>query len=68
MIYPKQDMLVKEKDLLTKNHQTKNDHEKDALASAIYGYNEIKPLLKKINKNLKEFLIDFPKLKKHPHL
>lgn len=49
LIVPKQDLLVKDKKTLTKKHKIKNEHELDALASAIFAYKKIRTLLKKID-------------------
>src|SRR4030042_1217255 len=53
LILPKQDLLVNEKKVLTKEHKTKNEHELDALASALFAYKKVKPLLKKVDFHLK---------------
>ncbi len=53
LILPKQDLLVNEKKVLTKEHKTKNEHELDALASALFAYKRVRPLLKKVDSNLK---------------
>ena len=48
LIVPKYNLSVSEKNRLTKEFKTKNSHEADALASALYAFKENKPLLKKI--------------------
>jgi hypothetical protein len=47
---PKKDLLVTEKRALTQGYKCENDHERDALAGAIFAYKEQKPLIKKIQK------------------
>jgi len=54
LIEPEKDLSVKEKKELTKKYKFKNDHQRDALASALYSYKIIKPLLDKIKKKLKK--------------
>lgn len=52
VIVPKEDMLVAEKEALTKGRATGNGHERDALAAALYAYKELEPLLNRIEKAL----------------
>lgn len=55
IIAPKEDMVVAEKELMTRNYKNAkagNEHEKDALAAAIYAYKELEPLLGRIRKVL----------------
>ncbi len=61
IIAPKEDLFVAEKEMLTRNYTTgktakvgkaSNEHEKDALAAAIYAYKELEPLLQRIRKVL----------------
>ncbi len=54
LIGPEKDLTVKEKKELTKKYRFKNDHQRDALSSALYPYKIIKPLLDKIKKRLKQ--------------
>jgi len=54
IVTPKQDLLVSEKKELLKGIKTKNNHELDSLASAIFAYNEFHPLFKKIDIFLKK--------------
>lgn len=60
IIAPKEDLFVAEKEMLTKNYtagkvgKAGNEHEKDALAAAIYAYKELEPLLQRIRKVLKD--------------
>lgn len=49
IVHPKQDLLVKEKRKLTNNYKTKDYHQMDALASSLFAFKELKPLLRKIN-------------------
>ena len=53
LIAPKEDILVKEKRVMVKGYKTKNDHEGDALACALFAYKKIKSLLRKIDRYLK---------------
>ena len=48
-ISPKEDLKVIDKKRTTEKYKTKDEHEKDALASALFAFSELKPLLKKIN-------------------
>lgn len=49
---PKEDMLQTEKKELTDSYAVGNDHERDALASALHAYNAYKPLFQKVDKLL----------------
>jgi len=53
VIPPKNDLKIKEKKAITAEYEIKNSHEMDALASALFAYKEILPLLKKIDSYLK---------------
>ena len=67
IISPDYDLKVAEKRELTKNHETKNKHEADALTSALFALKKIGSLLKKIvifvehykKENIKQRLIEF---------
>jgi len=48
VVRPKEDLKVSEKRRLVFEHNVRNDHETDALASALFAYKEIDGLLKKI--------------------
>ncbi len=48
IINPKEDLKVEEKKELTSNIKTRDYHQMDALASALFAYKELTPLLKKI--------------------
>jgi len=54
IIKPKEDLLVEEKRELTKGYEFRNEHEKDAMASALYAYKKIRRLLTKIDFYLKK--------------
>jgi hypothetical protein len=49
---PSEDIKIDEKRKLTKNLDFKNNHEMDALASAIFAYNRVESLFRRINKFL----------------
>lgn len=49
IVTPKQDLLVSEKKKLLKGIKTKNSHEADSLASAIFAYKDVYPLFKKVD-------------------
>jgi len=46
--FPKEDLLISEKKTLVGSIKTNNSHELDALASALFAYKEIQPLLRRI--------------------
>lgn len=52
VMLPREDLLVSEKDEITRGRGTANSHEKDALAAAIFAYRELEPLLQRIRKTL----------------
>lgn len=54
LIFPDEDLRVKEKRNLIKMKKTKNKHERDALAAALFAHKKIKRLLKKIDIFLKK--------------
>jgi len=54
IIKPRQDILVSEKKELINKIKTRNSHEADSLASAIFAYKEFYPLFKKIDIFLKK--------------
>lgn len=54
VVSPSYDLLVDEKRELTKNFQTGNAHEMDALASALFAFNKILPLLRRVEKTLEK--------------
>ena len=67
VISPDYDLKVSEKRDLTRQHETKNHHEADALASAFFAFKKIRPLLNKINifiehykkENIRPQLVEF---------
>jgi predicted RNase H-like nuclease (RuvC/YqgF family) len=56
LIIPNKNMTTKKKMKLIKKFEKfiKNKHERDALASAIFAYHKVLPLLKRVDKVLKE--------------
>lgn len=48
IISPNKDLSIKDKKDLTKEHKSENSHQSDALASALFAFKELRPLLKKI--------------------
>lgn len=54
LIPPKEDMKIGFKKRYTQSFRCDNDHQRDALAGALYAYRELEPLLKKINVFLKK--------------
>lgn len=53
LIRPKEDMKVYLKKELIDGVKTRNDHESDSLAAAIFAYNQVEALLKKIDNYVK---------------
>jgi len=60
VISPRQDILLTDKKLLVGKRKTANSHELDALASAMFSYKKITPLLRKIDSFANTY-------KKHEH-
>ena len=54
LLAPDEDLKIGFKTRLTENFRYHDDHQRDALASAIFAYNELNPLLKKIEHTLKK--------------
>jgi len=54
IIAPPEDLKVQEKNEWVVDSEIKNDHERDALAAALFAYNEQAPLLRKIEKFAKD--------------
>lgn len=54
IIKPKQDLKTEEKKELIRSYDVKNEHERDALAAAMYARRQIIRLIKKIEKHLKD--------------
>jgi hypothetical protein len=48
IIGPNKDLSIKDKKDLTRKYKTENSHEADALASALFAFKELRPLLKKL--------------------
>ncbi len=67
IITPDYDLKIMEKRQLVREHETKNQHELDALASALFAFKRLSPKLKKINifvehyqkEQIKDELIEF---------
>ncbi len=49
LVIPQEDLKVEEKRKLTAARNPKNNHERDALASAVFAFKKMQPLLKRIN-------------------
>lgn len=49
VLHPKQDLMVKEKRILTRSYKTKDYHQMDSLASSLVAFRELMPLLRKID-------------------
>lgn len=54
LVAPKEDMKIGYKKRLTEMHRYNDDHQRDALAAALFAYQEMKPLFKKIDFFLKK--------------
>ena len=54
LILPKEDMKVGFKERITSDFKTNDDHQRDALAAAVFAFNELKPLMQKVELSLKE--------------
>lgn len=54
IVSPSYDLLVDEKRGLTRDFETGNAHELDALASALFAYNKVLPLLRRVEKTLEK--------------
>lgn len=54
LILPKEDMKVGFKERITSDFKTNDDHQRDALAAAVFAFNELRPLMRKVELNLKE--------------
>ncbi len=52
VVSPREDLAVTEKDELTMGCAVSTEHEKDALAAALYAHKELEPLLERIRKVL----------------
>ena len=49
LIFPEENMTIKEKNYITKGYGLENKHEKDALASAIFAFKKVRIMLNKID-------------------
>lgn len=54
VIKPEKDLTIREKNLLIKSFKTRNEHEADALAAAMYAYKQTNPLLTRIDALLRK--------------
>src|SRR3989338_8398450 len=54
IIYPKEDLKVEEKKSMVKEFKTENEHQYDALASSLFAFKRIKPVLERIDAFVKE--------------
>ncbi|RMF55031.1 DUF460 domain-containing protein [Candidatus Woesearchaeota archaeon] len=54
IIRPFEDLLVKEKKQMTKGFSFRDSHQMDALASALFAFQELSPLISKIDKFIKD--------------
>lgn len=54
VVSPNYDLLVDEKRELAKHFKTDNAHELDALASALFAYNKVLPLLRRVERALEK--------------
>ena len=54
LISPLEDIKEGFKDRITENFRVKDDHQRDALASALLAYNEVKAMFRKVDNRLKE--------------
>ena len=55
LIHPKEDLSVKKKKNMTSGLNPEDDHQRDALASALFAFKEVGPLLKKIISFVKKY-------------
>ncbi len=61
-IYPKEDMHIEEKRNLVRDFEVKNEHERDALASAIFAQKKSKGIISRINSSLPDLSLN-PKVR-----
>ncbi len=54
LVSPGEDVKEGYKDRITENFRIKDDHQRDALASALLAYNEVKEMFRKVDQRLKE--------------
>lgn len=53
LLSPKEDMKIGLKERMTQGIKTNDDHQRDALAAALFALNEIRPLFQKVDAHLK---------------
>ncbi|HLC72633.1 MAG TPA: DUF460 domain-containing protein [Candidatus Nanoarchaeia archaeon] len=53
VVMPEEDMKVGFKERITKEYNPRDDHQRDALAAALYAFKEVKPALQKVDDTLK---------------
>ncbi len=54
IIYPKEDLKVNEKKNIIMDFKTENEHQDDALASSLFAFKRVKPVLERIDAYVKE--------------
>lgn len=54
IIYPKEDLKVEEKRSMAREFKTENEHQYDALASSLFAFRRIKPVIERIDSYAKE--------------
>src|SRR3989338_5118401 len=54
IVYPKEDLKVEEKKSMVRGFKTENEHQDDALASSLFAFKRIKPVLERIDSYAKE--------------
>src|SRR3989338_6419099 len=54
IVYPKEDLKVEEKKSMVRGFKTENEHQDDALASSLFAFKKIKPVLERIDSYAKE--------------
>ncbi len=53
LLRPKEDMKIGLKERMTAAFKTNDDHQRDALAAALFAFNELRPALQKVESHLK---------------
>lgn len=54
LLSPKEDMKVGVKERVTSSIKTNDDHQRDALAAALFAWSEVRPLFQKVDAHLKQ--------------
>jgi len=54
IVYPKEDLKVEEKKSMVREFKTENEHQDDALASSLFAFKRIKPVLERIDSYAKD--------------